>query len=466
MKSFSPIHLLWLLPITGLSLILTTGNMWFMTMFTPGLLLIAALSIIGDAKRNRQKIPCIWSAWAGLGTTMIGDYFLAVRHSPLDSPGFIYGVAGFSLAQTLWIAFFARNYKINCKLWIGLLICIGIFLSVRIFPSLPSSTLGVVLGIYTFLSITSMAFACGSNSRSFAAGIGMLLFSDTMIAYGYILKIPFLGDLVGITYLGSMVLITVAIITVVHPLPRLHRHDKINYIHRASLLTYSGAAIAVCCFALGAHYFPNGGYNPLTYMLSYLGRTHIRDIDHPLCSYFFAAGMFVSAGTIAYFVPAFNCFTHSRVRHFFINWGFVLNTSGLMTIAFIPENVNSLFHNVGCILAAGGGGVAAIAITINNGFSRMSPQWRYTWCSWLLITVAVFEYYLGMHAIRRLPFSPYVPTCQKIVIASFILWLFFHAYILLRDTHAFARKKTVIVLVATVLGFLAVIVPILACRFL
>lgn len=52
--------------------------------------------------------------------------------------------------------------------------------------------------------------------------------------------------------------------------------------------------LSVAFFVWAMVVCPGGGYNPLTYMLSYLGRTEIRHVAYPLSHYLFILGM--SAG--------------------------------------------------------------------------------------------------------------------------------------------------------------------------
>jgi len=463
MKKWSWWLLLWLLPLAGLGLTAATRNLYYMALFTPGLLLIAGIAI-GRRDQTAPGPKWLWVAWAGLAATMIGDYFLVFRHAGLASNEFLGGVGGFCLAQILWIAFFARNYRINREITVALLICCGILLGVRLRGALPSGTLLLALSLYTALSACSVGYACGSRRHAFILGIGALLFSDLMIGYGQILKIAPLKPLVGVFYLLALIAITIGIVGASRQSPLRRWTDKLTYLRRMALLACCGGTLAIVCFALAIYCYPNGLYNPFRQMLSVLGRVRVNGFLYPLSNYFFVTGMAVSAVAIWYFIPAFHCFAVEARRRSWIRWGLAMTGSGLLAIAFIPEDFNSFFHNAGCCLAAIGGGLAVLAVSIKNESCRFSRLARYCWCGWLLGVVAVFELFLGLHGIRQLPFSPYVPCCQKVLIVSFIVWMMAYALVLLRDSGALRlwRFRLALILLAAIL--LSVVVPIVRDR--
>ncbi len=164
--------------------------MWLMG-FTPTLLAVTAVFIVWGGAKCRAY----WLAWCGLAATMIGDFFLSVKGAPLHSDGFLFGVAGFSLAQACWTVFLRRYGAMNLRIAFALLFSFGILFGVRLVPALHSVSLGVALGGYSVLSIISVSYACGSHrlSRAWRFGICALLFSDAMIGFGHILRVPRLG---------------------------------------------------------------------------------------------------------------------------------------------------------------------------------------------------------------------------------------------------------------------------------
>jgi len=439
MKHFSWFSLLWLLPFIGLGLSVLLNNVWLFLLFTVGLLVIGGVAIVRRGDRP-ERPAWLWVAWCGLAATMIGDYFLVIRHAGLESAEFLGGVAGFGLAHLLWIGFFARNYRINLKVVLALLSSFAAFFWVRMWPVLPSDALRAALIGYMTLSAIDVAFAFGARSKAFAFGLGLLFFSDVMIAGSRVLKIASLQQLVGVTYLAALIGVTLGIVLSARGMESNRRRDTLNYFRRSSVMTLIGGTVTIVCFLLAMYYFPPPGYNPFQRMLSSLGQTKINGVVYPLCSHLFAVGMLIGIGTIAYFAPAFRCFVHGQFRRKVIEWGFALNVGGLLMITLVPENVKMFYHGIGCVMAMTGGGAVLLVISINNRYSRMSRTGRWLWFAWLMSVVAVFQTFLLLFQFRQLPFSPCIPTCQKVLIASFILWLISHAVVLLRDLRAGKRR--------------------------
>lgn len=413
-------------------------NIWLLG-FTPILLVITAVPII----RGGSACRSYWLAWCGLAATIIGDYFLAIKNAPLYSSDFLYGVAGFSLAQGCWIAFLRHHAKGSVRIAAILLFSFGILFQARIIPALHSIPLAAALTLYTLLSITSVSYACGTHNLSPAwrYGIFCLFFSDILIAFRSILGVPHLGHFVGITYLSSLVFIATAIMTCGR---KQKTSLRFRYLRNISWVIFLGGALALIFFLLAMKYYPGETYNPCRCMLSHLGRTHLHDIAFPACHYFFTSSLVVSAGMVALFFPALSCFVKGPAQKQFLLWGGTLNAAGLLTIAFVPENVHGLFHNVGCFAAVAGGGIALLVLTPQRNSPRVSGRVRWSWLIWCCTLVAIFESFILLHRFKILSWSPYVPTCQKILILTFIVWIEYYAFILFRRTRRFSARAPTI----------------------
>ncbi len=172
----------------------------------------------------------------------------------------------------------------------------------------------------------------------------------------------------------------------------------------------AGGIAAFSCFAVAAILYPGGGYNPFLQMLSALGRTEVRGVEYPACHYWFMAGMFLSAASVGAVWAHLARNAHGW-RRFAIGVGGALNATGLCAIAFVPENVNLDMHNASCLLAVAGG-VAILSARFRRGADL-------AWTIWFAVVVAFFAIFLNVDAI---PFSPWVPTTQKILIVSFAVW--------------------------------------------
>ena len=179
-----------------------------------------------------------------------------------------------------------------------------------------------------------------------------------------------------------------------------------------SAVAWCGAALA--SFVLAALAWPGGGYNPFMRMLSALGRTVVRGVEWPWCHYFFMAGLFLSIGAVVAAVAG-EVSRFSGWRRHATGWGLVLNAAGLATIALVPENVNTFFHNAGC-WGATLGGVAMLAARDRPGRDR-------AWTVALGVDAALFGTAIALHAAKVIRFSPWVPTLQKSIIVLFSVWM-------------------------------------------
>jgi hypothetical protein len=145
--------------------------------------------------------------------------------------------------------------------------------------------------------------------------------------------------------------------------------------------------------------------------ISAAGEALARGVAYPPCHYWFMAGMFLSAASVAGVWVHLVRRIGGEWRGILVGWGGAVNVAGLCTIALVPFDANGTAHNVGCYLATLGG--AAILL------SRFRKGVDLAWTIWFVVLVIVFALCLDLKAI---PFSPYVTTTQKLLIASFAVW--------------------------------------------
>ena len=399
-------------------------------LFTLSLLLISAVFIV----RGGRVCRSYWLAWAGLSATMLGDYFLVIKGASLYSSEFLRGVAGYALAHLCWIAFLSRHARWSSRVAFALFFSIGLFFLARLIPAIDSPHLLAAISIYTFISVVSVAFACGNHRLSVAwrYGICLLLFSDAMIAFGIILRIPWLQNLIGVSYVASLLCIAIAISRCgCCPRPQ----QSFRKIRQAPLFVLLGGSLIFGVFLYAMYVCPiSPGYNPFYKMLSYLGRTKINGIDYPLCHYLFSFALAASAFVSARFYPVLSCFVKGALQKSIFLWSAALNSAGLLAIAFVPENVDGVFHNVGCFAAVIGGAVMLLLLTPASNNQRVSGSIRWGLLAWGLILVTCFQIALSGHRYKILPFAPYVPTIQKMLILTFVAWLAYYATVVLRIT--------------------------------
>jgi len=336
---------------------------------------------------------------------LVGDLFLTLLKagSDMDSTGYVIGVAGFALAQVFWTIGQLREARPDLRVALALAIPLATFALVRLRPPVMPSAANVAVAVYSLLTALSFATALATRRVFYICGIGLLLFSDMMIG-GSLLGVPGCNSLIRDTYLAAMAFVLVSFC--------LKREWRIP-TERISVRWYalSVAAVGFTCFVVAMTQYPGGGYNPLLQMLSALGETKVRDVVYPSCHYWFMAGMFLSAASVAGVWASLACEIGGGWRRILVGWGGALNAAGLCTIALVPFDVNGTIHNVGCYLATSGGALILIARF------RKGPD--LAWTCWLVLLVIVFALCIDLDAI---PFSPYVTTTQKLLIVSFAAW--------------------------------------------
>lgn len=342
----------------------------------------------------------------GFAAAFCGDTLLVVMRFGVRTTGFLFGVLAFSCAHFLWMAANRHAVKIEWRALAVVLPPVMGLLSVRAARCVPLAPL-LAASAYTAVSAVSLAVAVGSRRLFYALGIGCLVVSDVFIVCGWI-GAPFWHQLTGPVYILALVCMAVSLFARDreprfrcgggNPLPVVLAVGSIC----AGLFI---AAMVVC---------PGGDYNPLMRMLSHLGRTYIKGVPYPLCHYLFTLGMVFGASAPLYLAPYFRAEATSPRRSAIVGWGAAACAGGLLLIASLPENVSREGHNAGCWLAFLGG-LAMLHALANTPSGR-----RTLFC--LVPGAVLFGLAALLHALKVVPFSPAVPSMQKVVIVSFMAW--------------------------------------------
>lgn len=328
-----------------------------------------------------------WTMAAGLAAAFGGDVCLVGLCASTRSMVFLLGVLFFSLAHLLWAAANLREAKMDLRVFVFAAVPLAIFCGVRLGPHLPLAT-AIAVVVYAVISGFDLSMAFATRRRYYLLGCVFLVVSDVMIGMR-MLRMPGVGALVGPLYVAALVMLYVS--TFRSAEPRLAGFGNLGF-----RWTLAFALVAFAFFVVAAFSFPGGAYNPCMRMLSALGRTQIHKVHYPLCHWLFTAGM-VSA--------ALGVMKIGRTL------GAAVNAAGLLAIAFVPENVSMAFHNAGCWIAVAGG----VMMLKRYGSRR--------WIVALISTALLLGVFLLLHEMKVLPFAPYVPTVQKMLIVSFAVWV-------------------------------------------
>ncbi|MFT3903271.1 MAG: lysoplasmalogenase [Niabella sp.] len=172
---------------------------------------IVILLLVYNVKMKKE----IWVFVAALFFSIIGDWFLGHRNG--ITARFIYGILFFFIGHVGFLWFSLRNGKIN--LWV-LSVALTGYLTLfflMIYPNIEDNTLmAAVLG-YLLISCFSLAAATGMRfhilpKSLFIAGIGSIVFSDTIIAFSEFAGYKEFNFLIMPTYYLSHILMTLALV--------------------------------------------------------------------------------------------------------------------------------------------------------------------------------------------------------------------------------------------------------------
>jgi uncharacterized membrane protein YhhN len=128
----------------------------------------------------------IWMIIGAFLFSIAGDWFLSNMKG--DSGMFVTGIALFFVAHVGYLSFALMNGKIKWILTGILLAAYLLFFFLKLYPSFDNSVLMAAVLIYLMISCLSLGAAVGIDAKpavrwSYAFGIVMILFSDTIISF-------------------------------------------------------------------------------------------------------------------------------------------------------------------------------------------------------------------------------------------------------------------------------------------
>lgn len=348
----------------------------------------------------------IWMLF-GFVAALIGDWLLIFKNIQHDNMVFLCGCIAMACAQLCWSIGQFREVRPMPKGFVALSIPLLVFACVRLRPMIAPA-IAVALCSYALVNATSFATALATCRRWYISGICLLM-----------LSFVFMGERILGAPVCGMLAEPVCIVGEICLLVSFFRENEgrvawqVGNPHAKALI---GGTACVGCFLIAMATFPGGNYNPAWQMLSELGRVVARSIDWPFCHFVFTAGMLIAAATVSRVGALLLEKMPGKCRQKSFGWGIALNVAGLLVIAAVPEDVNIVFHNTGVWLAAGGGAMALFARD-RKGHERI-------WTVLLVVAAVLFLTACQTHAMHFIPFAPWAPTLQKLLIICFISWIY------------------------------------------
>jgi uncharacterized membrane protein YhhN len=212
--------------------------MWFKNNFIYALLLFAVLSAIlalitsnfifksGTAGigifiliiLNFRKVKPSKETWLIIGAflcSIAGDWFLSNKHG--DPMMFSKGIALFFLAHAGYLVYALINGRIHWKFTGIILAAFLVFYFLVLYPSINDMVLVLAVLIYLLVSCFSAGAAVGMKSDpvvkwTYAFGIFLILFSDTIISLTEFIGFDTLNFLILPTYYLAHISITFSLI--------------------------------------------------------------------------------------------------------------------------------------------------------------------------------------------------------------------------------------------------------------
>ena len=198
-----------ILQLASAVLALTVGGF----LFQSGSAGLGALAILLLIWKHGLRGADGWLAIGAFAFSIVGDYFLSNRGG--DRMMFVYGIGFFFLAHLGYLGYALCHGRLNRS--VTLLFCTGylIFFFTALYDGISDPVLLWAALAYLFVSCFSMGAAWGmqpGRSRTlYLSGIGLILFSDTLIAFREFMAYTRWDFLILPTYYLAHILVTFAV---------------------------------------------------------------------------------------------------------------------------------------------------------------------------------------------------------------------------------------------------------------
>lgn len=168
-----------IVPLSLFALKLKTGKYIYSPLVTLSCCLISLFS----------RWEAQWLVCAGYLFSVIGDFFLA--HKSIHKNSYLFGIAGFFFAHACFLSYTLVHFQLSIMTAIVsalLLIPYGAYAFRCLLPALSGIAMRIAVTMYMVISIA--VFSCSFsmnvpalNKYVYLSGIGMILFSDTVISF-------------------------------------------------------------------------------------------------------------------------------------------------------------------------------------------------------------------------------------------------------------------------------------------
>lgn len=189
----------------------TTSNFVFKS-GTAGMGIIIILGFLFGRKGNNKNL---WMLVGAFVCSIIGDWFLSRMNG--DVSLFVKGIALFFLAHVGYLVYALLNGKMHWKATAIVLIGFLAFFFLVLYPKITDTALMVASLIYLLISCFSLGASMGmavdqTEKWSYVIGIGLILFSDTIIAFKEFVGYHTFDFLITPTYYLAHICITYSVI--------------------------------------------------------------------------------------------------------------------------------------------------------------------------------------------------------------------------------------------------------------
>jgi uncharacterized membrane protein YhhN len=183
-------------------------------LFKSGSAGFGALAVVLLAGQKYLRKTEVWFVLSAFLFSIGGDYFLSHRNGELMM--FVYGIGLFFIAHIGYLGYALANGRLSIP--VTLVVSVGylIFFFTGLYPGISDAVLMWAALAYLIVSCISMGAAWGITSKGiprtmYIWGIGMIVFSDTLIAFREFMAYTQWDFLILPTYYLAHILVTASV---------------------------------------------------------------------------------------------------------------------------------------------------------------------------------------------------------------------------------------------------------------